>query len=32
MVKKFLDPNIKFKNETVEDGIQLYKFLNKEYH
>jgi len=31
MVKKFLDPNIKFKNETVEGRIQLYKFQDKEY-
>lgn len=31
MKKKFLDPNIKFKNATIENRIQLYKYKNKEF-
>jgi radical SAM protein with 4Fe4S-binding SPASM domain len=29
--KKFLDSNIKYKNETVENRIQLYKYQDKEF-
>jgi radical SAM protein with 4Fe4S-binding SPASM domain len=29
--KKFLDSNIKYKNETVENRIQLYKYQGKEF-
>ena len=31
MKKKFLDSNIKYKNETVENRIQLYKYQGKEF-
>ena len=31
MKKKFLDSNIKYKNETVENRIQLYKYQDKEF-
>lgn len=31
MKKKFLDPNIKFKNATVENRIQFYKYKDKEF-
>ena len=31
MNKKFLDTNIKYKRETVEKKIQLYKYQNKEF-
>ena len=27
----FLDPNIKHKNKTVENRIQLFKYKNKEF-
>ena len=31
MLKKFLDPNIKFKNYNIENRIQLYEYKNKKY-
>tara|TARA_B100000242_G_C42950514_1_gene440737 strand:- start:13 stop:894 length:882 start_codon:yes stop_codon:yes gene_type:complete len=31
MVKKFLDPNLKNKNKTVQNRIQLYNFNGKKY-
>ena len=31
MTKQFLDPNIKFKKNTIENRIQFYEYKNKKY-